>query len=317
MALNLAGRGALVALLMAVAAASQVVSGNFAASPGFSGRAGVTCLACHTESPVGHVEAQAVLDGLPAAWDPGQSYTLTIRVDGGPPAMPAPQPQGGFDLDVGAGHLVLPPGSEQTLRLVGTQEATYLPAGTLMRQWSVDWVAPGLSSYPQAVPVWLAVVAANGNHVVATNTSDGGERLDSVAALQVSVPPSPAALDAWRALPLTAPRANATRTGDAWTLEGRHTDGNATRLLWSVDGGPWQARDTAPTWRLVLTGLDGDHEVRLRSEGLERTSPDAALALVAPGFLDSVGGGKDAPLPPLLPLLALAVGIAFLLRSRP
>lgn len=308
MALNVVHRGALVALLVAAAVASQLAAANFAASPGFSGRAGVTCLACHTVAPVGHVEAEARLDGLPAAWDPGQAYPLAIAVLGGPQAMPAPAPQGGFDLDVGAGRLALPAGTEDKLRLVGDHEATYRPAGTLQREWSVEWVAPGLESYPAPVPMWLAVVSANGNHVVATNTSDGGERFDSVAALQVSVPPSAAALAAWRALPLAAPEANATRGDDgAWTLDGRHLDGNASRLLWSLDGGPWQAKDTAASWRLALGPFTGDHRVALRSEGLERSSPDVVLALPAPGLLDKVPGGKSVPLPPALPLLALAL----------
>ncbi|MEK6975670.1 MAG: choice-of-anchor V domain-containing protein [Candidatus Thermoplasmatota archaeon] len=312
MKLNLVGRGAVVALLMALALASQV-SGNFAASPGFSGRAGVTCIACHTVAPVGYVEADAVLEGFPASWEPGKEYAVTIAVTGGPQAMPAPQPQGGFDLDVGAGTLVLPPGTEDTLRLVNGHEATYRPAGTLMRQWTVSWVAPGLDSYPAPVPVWLAVVAANGNHVVATNTSDGGERFDSTASLQLSVPPAPAAFAAWRALPLLAPHANASYDGDgSWTLDGRHMDANATRLLWSVDGGPWQARDTAATWKLRLDGLDGDHTVRLRSEGLERASPDVSLPIAAPGLFDSVGGGRSSPAPSFLPLLA----IAFVLTLR-
>ena len=312
MALNLAGRGAIVALLVVVAgaAASQLAAANFAAAAGFSGRAGVTCLACHTVAPVGHVEAEAVLDGLPAAWDPGQSYPLSIAVLGGPQAMPAPAPQGGFDLDVGAGRLVLPEGSEDLLRLVGDHEATYRPAGTMMREWSVHWVAPGLESYPAPVPMWLAVVSANGNHVVATNASDGGERFDSVAALQVSVPPSAAAVAAWRALPLVPPAANATRAGDGtWTLDGRHLDGNATRLLWSLDGGPWQAKDTAASWKLTLGPFGGDHRVALRSEGLERSSPDLVLPLPSPGFLDKVPGGKSVPLPPLLPLAALAIAL--------
>lgn len=316
MALNLAGRGALVALLAVLAAASQLATANFAASPGFSGRAGVTCTACHTVAPVGYVESQAVLEGFPESWEPGKEYAIAIAVDGGPQAMPAPQPQGGFDLAVGAGRLTLPAGTQETLRLVGDQEATYRPAGTLMRAWSVSWTAPGLATYPAAVPVWLAVVAANGNHVVAANASDGGERFDSTASLQVSIPPSDAALAAWRALPLVSPLANATDGGDgSWALDGRHLDGNATRLLWSVDGGPWQSRDTGPSWRLDLAGLEGDHTLRIRSEGAERASPDVMLTLDSPGFLDSVGD-ESTPLPVALPILALAF-VLTLRRCRP
>lgn len=304
MALNLAGRGIVVALLLAAALSSQVVA-NFAAAPGFSGRAGVTCIACHTKAPALHTAATAVLEGLPEAWDVGATYRLTIRVEGGPQAMPAPAPQGGFDLDVGAGHLQLVEGTQSQLRLVGTQEVTYLPAGTLMREWQVDWVAPGLEVRPTDIPVWLAVLAANGNHVVATNVSDGGERFDATASLQASVPPSSAAIEAWKALPLAAPQANATRgSNGAWELDGRHLDENATRLLWRLDDGPWQARDTATSWRLQLTGLDGDHTVRLRSEGSDRTSSEITIALTSPGLLPSFE--KGTPLPALLPLLAFA-----------
>lgn len=314
MALNLARRSAVVALVLSVAVAGQVVA-TFAASPGFSGRAGITCIACHTPSPVPVPEAQAILEGLPESWNPGENYLLAIRIEGGPQALPAPQPQGGFDIAVGAGSLDLPTGAEQTLRRVGTQEITYLPAGTLMRAWEVIWVAPELDVYPQAVPIWLAVVAANGNHVIATNVSDGGELLDATADVQVSIPPSPLALASWRSMPLAAPTVNATRdAAGTWTLDGRHNDGNATRLLWSVDGGSWQARDTAATWKLVLTGLDGQHEVRLRSEGAERASTNVSLQLDRPGLLDGVRGGKSTPLPTWI--LGLAVTFALVLRRE-
>src|SRR5436853_5440481 len=82
---------ALAGLLAGAAWAAQDAQANFAASPGFSGRNGATCLACHTVAPVGHVDATAVLQGLPAGWEVGKTYTLTIRVEGGPTAMPAPQ----------------------------------------------------------------------------------------------------------------------------------------------------------------------------------------------------------------------------------
>lgn len=314
MALNLSGWGAVVALLVAAAAASHAAA-TFAASPGFSGRAGVTCIACHTEPPVLAETADAVLDGLPAAWDPGQTYTLSIAVTGGPAAMPAPAPQGGFDIAVSAGRLQLLPADADKLRLVGEQEATYRPAGTLQRGWTVEWVAPDLSDAPAPITVWLAVVAANGNHVVATNASDGGERFDAVDSLIATVDPSPPAVAAWRALPLLAPSATANRTAYGWSIDGRHADGNATRLLWRVDNGPWQGKDTAETWTLVLEGLDGSHTVALRSEGRDRSSPDVTLALDDPGFIEKVTGRKGAPLPALLPIAALA--LAILARRSP
>lgn len=319
MALNHGGPVALVLLLVASLAATQLATANFADAAGFSGRAGVTCTACHTLAPApadgAQPPAQAVLEGLPSTWDVGQSYPLTLRVTGGPPAMPAPQPQGGFDLSVGGGLLELPAGSEDLMRLVGTQEATYRPAGTLMREWQLTWVAPDLATQPAPVPVWLAVVAANGNHVIASNASDGGERFDSTASLQLSVPPSQAAQEAWLALPLAAPTATVNVTGSTVRVEGRHADGNATRLLWSLDGQPWQARDTAPTWRLELPNEAGEHVLLLRSEGAGRTSPDAELRFGEATFLDGIAPGRQAPLPVLLPLLALSLSILVRRRS--
>lgn len=308
-----------VLLMLVVASASTVhlAQARFADAAGFSGRAGATCIACHVPAPdplTGlEPEAHAGLEGLPEAWDVGQTYVLTLRVTGGPPAMPDPQPQGGFDLAVGGGVLAVPEGSESLLRLVGEQEATYRPAGTLQREWSVLWTAPDLAAEPAPVPVWLAVLAANGNHVVASNLSDGGERFDASDHLQVSVPPSAAALAAWRALPLLGPEATVAASNAGVTVEGRHRDGNATRLLWSLDGQPWQARETAPAWRLELPTEPGEHVLLLRSEGAGRTSPDAELRFGEPGLLDGLAGDRATPLPLLTPLVAI---LAALLSRR-
>ncbi len=322
MALNHGAPVALVLLLVASVAATQLASANFADAAGFSGRAGVVCTACHTvpASPAGSLQppAQAVLEGLPAAWEPGQSYALVLRVTGGPAALAPPQPQGGFDLSVGGGRLELPAGLEDRLRLVGTQEATYRPAGTLMREWQLTWVAPDLAAQPAPVSLWLAVLAANGNHVVASNASDGGERFDATASLQLSVPPSAAATQAWRTLPLAPPEAAVNGTVSAVRIEGRHADGNATRLLWSLDGQPWQARDTAPAWRLELPDGPGRHRLLLRSEGAGRASPDLEVVFGEPTLADSLrDAGQTAPAPAFVPLLALAIALLSFRRSTP
>jgi hypothetical protein len=319
-ALNRLLSAALVAGLLAGSAwLGQDAAANFAASPGFSGRAGPTCLACHTEAPVGHEEAAAALDGLPAEWEPGKTYRLTIRVEGGPAAMPAPAPQGGFDLSIDGGSFAVPAGFEGKERVPNPQEITYLPDGTLMREWQADWTAPGLESRPATHGAWLAVLAANGNHVVAANTSDGGERFDSVASLTATVPPAPSALEAWRALPLLAPEASVTVDADgAAQVSGRHLDGNATSLSWSLDGGAWQLRPTGAEWRLRLEGLSpGSHRLAYRSEGSDRVSPEATLDLAVPGSALGLAHGRDAPLPSVLPLIALVAAVLLVRRSRP
>jgi len=305
----------LAALLGGSAWLAQDAAGNFAASPGFSGRNGATCLACHTVAPVGHVDATAVLEGLPAAWDPGATYHLSIRVEGGPTAMPAPQPQGGLDLSIDQGTMGVPAAMQGLLRLPNAQEITYLPAGTMMRQWQADWTAPGLQSSPAAAHLWLAVLAADGNHVVATNTSDGGERFDSAANLTALVPPSRIAIAAWAALPLAAPTANATWSDGAALVAGRSPDANATELWTRLDGGVWQVRNVAADWRIRLEGLTpGRHTLDYRSEGAGRRSPDQRFAIDVPGLALPVPG-RSSPaigLAPLAAALALAI-----LRRRP
>jgi hypothetical protein len=205
---------------------------------------------------------------------------LRIRVTGGPDPLPPPQAQGGFGLATSAG--VLRGALDESLfHQVEPTEITYSAAGTQMREWSVEWAAPGLETRPEPVRFWLAVLAANGNHIIALGRADGGETLDSAAHLETAVPPSPAALEAWRALPLRAPRAELTALPDgSWAILGSHEDANATHLAYRLDGGPWRSRETAPSWRLAVPS--GAAVVEYRSEGLERESPVQSQALPRP-----------------------------------
>lgn len=310
----------LLGLLPGAAWLAQDAHATFASSPGFSGRAGATCISCHTlaPAPLTPPAAAAELEGLPAAWEAGRTYRLTIRVTGGPEALPAPAPQGGFDLSIDGGSFAIPEGSEALLTIPGPQEITYRPDGTLMREWQVDWTAPELTARPTERKAWLAVLAANGNHVIATNTSDGGERFDSSANLTASFPPSPATVEAWRAMPLLAPTATANATEDSVQVEGRHADGNATRLFWRLDGGAWQDRATGADWRIRFDGLGaGGHTLDYRSEGEDRRSPDQSLRFTVPGFVVDLPGDRDAPASSPLALLALLAAIVLALRNRP
>ena len=300
MALNrLLSAAILAALLGGSAWLAQDARANFADSAGFSGRGGATCIACHSEAPAPLTPppATAILEGLPPdGWRINRTYTLTIRVDGGPQALPPPAPQGGFDLAVDLGTLAVPSGSEDLLRAPNPQEVTYLPAGTMMRQWEVKWTTPVLTERPRPVNVWLAVVSANGNHVVASNASDGGERLDATDAIHLLLPPAASAEEAWRALPLAAPTASAEVVGDLRTIiNGRHADGNATHIAWRLDGGAWAEREAGPEWRIRLDDLSpGEHRVDVRSLGADRSSPETTVRFDVPDLVD-LPGGKDTP----------------------
>ncbi len=306
-----------VALVLAAVAAATwgVGQATFTASDGFSGRNGFTCTSCHVVPPPLGETATAVLEGLPAEWTPGTTYNLTIRVEGGPLALPAPAPQGGFELSTDAGTFAKPEGFEGLLRQPRPESMAYEPAGTMMREWRVLWNAPTLAEMPMEANVWLAVLAVNGNHVIATNASDGGEKYDATATLEATVPPAPEAMAAWLAMPLPPPAIESSRvSGDDWIVQGRHGDGNASRLAWSLDGAPWASRETGPEWRLVLRGLaGGEHRLELRSEGVGRTSPTAAYALQGDEAVPA-SEVRDSPSPLLVPALLLSLS---LWRTRP
>jgi hypothetical protein len=308
-------RSATLLVLAAVACAAAASTGvaNFADAAGFSGRNGATCVACHNRPMPASDDAKAVLEGVPSEWDVGATYPLTVRIEGGPAPAPAPQPQGGFDLAVQGGELQLRPEDADKLRLARPDEATYKGPGTLQRDWRLAWVAPGLEAAPAEVSLWLAVVSANGNHVIATNASDGGESLDSVDAIRLTVPPSAAAVQAWRSLPLAAPEATANRTADGWVVQGRHADTNATAVAWSLDGAPWDSQPTGSAWRLVFPGSGVGHRLSLRSEGADRTSPEATLQL---GSAEAAlpFGDRDAPAPFPLAVGALLGAVAVATR---
>lgn len=282
---------ALLGLALVAASAAWVAQATFAGSDGFSGQGGATCTACHVMPWTGE-PATAVLAGWPATWEPGRAYALHIEVQGGPPAAPAPQPQGGFDLSCSQGALAPADGQEALMRVPRRGELTYRPAGTLMRAWDATWVAPTvrqLAAPPGPVTCWLAVLSANGNHVVATNVSDQGERLDAAASVVVHAEAAPAATAAWDALPLTGPDvrlvashsprdSRAASSGDALVADGRHTDGNATGIEWRLDGGPPRRRDTAQAWELALPTTSGGHVLEVRSIGAGRSSDATVLA---------------------------------------
>lgn len=251
----------------------------FAAVDGFSGRTGFTCSACHSQ-PITD-DTVVVVEGLPDAYDVGETYLLTVRVEGGPPANPV-GPQGGFEMDVAGGDLAIPSEMEGLLRTT-KHGMTYLPDGTFMRQWNVLWEAPGLEAKPGSAYFWVAAVSANGNHNAETNTSAAGEFGDEVATFTTKIDPSQASIDAWEALPLLPPELM--RNGSR--IEGMHQDANATGIQYTLNG-ETITRETGRTW-----WIDTKESVEVQSIGAGRESAPT-----------SVEGAKSAPFP-LWPILLL------------
>ncbi len=284
-------RVAVLALLLAISLGAAVEA-TFAAEAGFSGRR-QDCTVCHAPaSPA----ASAVLDGLPTTWMPGEPVTLQIAVEGGPDALPG-GPAGGFELEVESGTLSAPPEMEGLLRFVGDTIVTYTPEGTERRYWSVVWTPDGPA---KDLGVWLAVMAANGNHLQQPGIDDDGENGDATDTLHAVVPADPAAVAAWLDTPMEPPQAAAMRDGDRWIVTGRHVDPEATHLGYRIGGGAWRSQATDRDWRLVAPG-DAD-AIEVRSEGGARTSPP--LEVVSPGV--------EAPAPAWA--VGVALGVALLVR---
>jgi hypothetical protein len=275
-------RGVLLAVFALVCLA-VTADAKFAATQGFSGKHGVTCESCH--APLGFepdAGATARLEGLPSAWDYGTPAVLTVRVEGGPAPNPVPnQPQGGFDLETDLGTFGPGAGMQGLLRFPNPQEATYTGSGTTRRSWTVVWTPPNASQAPQEAHFWLAVVSANGNHVM-DGPDTAGERGDRTAKIQASVAPSEAANETWLRQPLPPPVFDAVRPGAGY-LSGRVPD-FADGALWSLDGGEWVGALGAPAFVIQLPTLaPGGHDLSAVTVWMERTSEPASLRLFGDG----------------------------------
>ncbi len=297
-------------LLIAAASMASVAQGNFNAAVGFSGQQGFTCTSCHNvpdRGPLGDEQlydppAQVTVEGLPDSWDVGTTYTVTVTVTGGPPAAPSPAPQGGFEITSSHGAFALTEGMEDFTHVYDADQrgVTYTVEGTQMRQWQVDWSLTTMEERPGDVTFWVAAMSANGNHVVATNRSDGGEFGDSVDNVTLVVPPSQDAVDAWEAMLLSAPEVDSLDElveGEAFTVRGRHSDPLATHIAYRLNDADWETRPApAAKWNLEFTGglAAGNHTLWIRSESLERQS-DPVLVNLDVASLDD--DAKSTPVP--------------------
>jgi len=281
-------------------ALGAAASADFAASPGFSGRQ-ADCSACH-RPPLQGDDATISVDGLPDAWDRDARSRLTVRIEGGPVSLPT-GPQAGFEIEAEAGTFATD--AADGVRSFFPAEATYTEDGVFQRAWNLTWVAPGLLGRPTDVTFWAAGIAANGNHDTRLNASDLGEHGDSVATLVVTVPPSEAALDAWRALPLRPPVVDEVRRVEGGSqIKGRLPDANATEIQ-VHEGDGWRSHEAGTQW-LLRTQADA---VRLRAAGSERVSAEVVV--------DLAGDARSTPPAPGVGGAVAALALAALLRRRP
>ena len=127
---------------------------------------------CNCHSQAGSTAASVGISGLPASYDAGDSYQLTVSVTGGVSGS-----GGGFSLEVNKGTLSA--GVGQTLVKVNNQgnSATHTMTGNSYRSWSFDWTAP--SQNAGLVTFEVAGMTSNGN---------GGTSGDRWATSMVQIP---------------------------------------------------------------------------------------------------------------------------------
>jgi hypothetical protein len=143
------------------------------APPGFSGGfMEESCHACHFHQELNAPGGRVTIDGVPATFTPGESYTLTITL------TRAGMKRAGFQLtarfkDSGtqSGELAAAAGDSERVTIEnqgGVQYAGQRKAGAIVSgdtaRWSVVWTAP-----PRGGPVVFNVAA---------NAADGNESAD-------------------------------------------------------------------------------------------------------------------------------------------
>ena len=131
------------------------------AMPHSAGVVGKTRTGCTCHNVTESLGVTPSLDGLPASWEPGEEYALTISYDGGPSRGPGAR--AGFDLKASSGELVPEEGLTSVRVDPGSGEATHTLEGSNGSEWRLLWRAP--EEGEGDVTFVLVVNAVNGDGV--------------------------------------------------------------------------------------------------------------------------------------------------------
>jgi hypothetical protein len=182
--------GSFFALCCAGSLGLALSSGPPAAHTGDFGEA--NCTACHTGNPLNAPEGTLVISGVPANYQPGQTYPITISIH------KAGQSRWGFEMAVRAvssgqqtGTLAPTDGNTQVTTAGGIQYVTHTSIGTFANtssgSWTVSWTAPATAQ--GEIRFGAAGNAANNNF---TNQGDFIYTVTATAHPQGAVQPTTA-----------------------------------------------------------------------------------------------------------------------------
>lgn len=160
--------------LMGVVFSMMVITALFFSVQGYStGRYDRAQTGCECHGLSADPTVTVDITGLPAEYNPGETYQLTVTVTGGPATT-----KGGFNLEVTAGTLSPVDSSVQTNAFQNQSTHTH----PNQRSWDVDWTAPAQGTGP--VTFWAAGNAVNGNG----NAGGDGWNLFSTVVPEASQP---------------------------------------------------------------------------------------------------------------------------------
>jgi hypothetical protein len=131
------------------------------AAPRSAGIVGQTRGGCTCHNQTESFTVEAVLDGLPDSWEPGEEYPLDVSFSGGPSR--GSMARAGFNIKVSDGELVAPKDSLLVRVDPGSGDATHTKEGSNSSAWSVIWRSP--SEGTGDVTFSLVVNAVNGDGI--------------------------------------------------------------------------------------------------------------------------------------------------------
>jgi hypothetical protein len=161
-------RSAAVLALAGAAAAFPARKTTEGPPAGFTGGFGEpTCVTCHTGNDVNAFDGRTFIGGLPAAYEPGEEYVLSVVLEAEETSVAGFELTARFaegpDRGANAGRLVPMSGRTAIKDSAGVAYAHQSLAGSVTESssgssWSITWVAPGAEH-----PVVLHLAANSGN----------------------------------------------------------------------------------------------------------------------------------------------------------
>jgi hypothetical protein len=152
---------------------------NYHAKAMSNGAPALDCVQCHMGAD--KRPADFVVEGLPSKYEPGKTYKITIKITKGPDCSGGVA-CGGFAVAVSAGQIKVTDPTHTFISTLptGQKVLTHTKAGSKLREWTFEWVAP---SEPAPVKFEISVLAANG---------DGSFNGDAYAHKTITIQPATA-----------------------------------------------------------------------------------------------------------------------------